>query len=109
MSVHIEENEIEVEKNTEISRGKRVLPINAEFHGDLFFVKLNGRWTATPLALVLLTVEITDLLFALDSVPAIFAVTSDPFIIYTSNIFAIMGLRSLYVALAGLMDKFHYL
>jgi tellurite resistance protein TerC len=74
-----------------------------------FFVRKEGRRWATPLFLVLLTVEFTDLIFALDSIPAIFAVTPDPFIVYTSNVFAILGLRSLYFALAGVMDLFCHL
>jgi tellurite resistance protein TerC len=69
----------------------------------------NGHRHATPLFVVLLLVEVSDLIFAVDSIPAIFAVTTDPFIVYTSNVFAILGLRSLYFALAGVMDKFHYL
>jgi tellurite resistance protein TerC len=72
-------------------------------------VKRNGVLVATPLLVVLMLVEFSDLIFAVDSIPAIFAVTQDPFIVYTSNVFAILGLRSLYFALAGGMDKFHYL
>jgi tellurite resistance protein TerC len=72
-------------------------------------VRENGILYATPLFVVLILVEITDVIFAVDSIPAIFAVTSDPFIVYTSNVFAILGLRSLYFALSGVMDKFHYL
>lgn len=88
---------------------KKLMPVSNSFHGDRFFVKENGVRTATPLFLVLLLVEFSDLIFAVDSIPAIFAVTQDPFIVYTSNVFAILGLRSLYFALAGIMDKFHYL
>lgn len=88
---------------------KRWMPITPDFQGDRFFVRDGARWMATPLFLVLLVVEATDLVFAVDSIPAIFAVTTDPFIVYTSNIFAILGLRSLYFALAGVIDKFHYL
>ncbi len=88
---------------------KKLMPVTADYRGDHFFVKENGRWWATPLFLVLLTVEFSDLVFAVDSIPAIFAITPDPFIVYTSNVFAILGLRSLYFALAGVMNLFHYL
>ena len=88
---------------------RKVIPLTNEYSESRFFVKIDGRRVATPLFLVLMTVEFTDLVFALDSIPAIFAVTPDPFIIYTSNVFAILGLRSLYFALAGIMDLFHYL
>ena len=93
---------------------RRHLPIKKEEGedcplGNRFFVKENGKWVATPLFLILILVESTDVIFALDSIPAIFAITQDPFIIYTSNAFAIMGLRSLYFALADMMDRFHYL
>src|SRR5207248_259892 len=73
------------------------------------FVRRNGALLATPLFIVLLVIETTDLLFAIDSIPAIFAITTDPFIIYSSNVFAILGMRALYFALAGIMDRFHYL
>jgi tellurite resistance protein TerC len=85
------------------------MPVTPEYRGDKFFVRENGLRMATPLFVVLLLVEISDVIFAVDSIPAIFAVTKDPFIVYTSNVFAILGLRSLYFALAGVMDKFHYL
>lgn len=87
----------------------RFVPSVSEYQGDRFFVRQAGRWLATPLFLVLVSVEITDLVFAIDSIPAIFAVTADPFIVYTSNIFAILGLRSLYFLLAGIIHQFHYL
>ncbi len=79
------------------------------FHGNRFFIRENGRLYATPLFLVLILIEGCDLLFATDSIPAIFAITQDPFIVFTSNIFAIMGLRALYFLLAGMMNRFHYL
>jgi tellurite resistance protein TerC len=85
------------------------MPVTADYHQSKFFVKVDGRRFATPLAIVLLVIETTDLVFALDSIPAIFGVTHDSFIVYTSNVFAILGLRSLYFALAGLMGLFHYL
>ncbi|MCC6234346.1 MAG: TerC family protein [Verrucomicrobiales bacterium] len=101
--------EIHPENNPVVRWFKKLMPVTAEYRGDRFFVREQGRLAATPLFVVLLLVEITDLIFAVDSIPAIFAVTRDPFIVYTSNVFAILGLRSLYFALAGVMDKFHYL
>src|SRR5213595_1202104 len=88
---------------------RRVLPITREFHDEHFKVHVDGRWMLTPLALTMIVIEVTDLIFAVDSIPAIFAITRDPFIVYTSNICAILGLRSLYFLLAGLMDRFIYL
>jgi tellurite resistance protein TerC len=88
---------------------RRVLPITREFHAEDFHVRVDGRWMLTPLALAMIVIEVTDLIFAVDSIPAIFAITRDPFIVYTSNICAILGLRSLYFLLAGLMDRFIYL
>src|SRR5205809_7317359 len=88
---------------------RRIFPITPEFHGEHFKVRIDGRWMLTPLALTMIVIEITDLIFAVDSIPAIFAITRDPFIVYTSNICAILGLRSLYFLLAGLMDRFVYL
>jgi tellurite resistance protein TerC len=103
------EEEIHPERNPVVRGFKRLMPVTPEYRGDRFFVRENGVRLATPLFVVLLLVEFTDLIFAVDSIPAIFAVTKDPFIVYTSNVFAILGLRSLYFALAGVMDKFHYL
>ena len=109
---------------------RRLLPVTAEFHGEHFFVRagrrrrprcraprarsrgrlgVTGALMLTPLALALVMVETTDLIFAVDSIPAIFAITADPFLVFTSNVFAILGLRSLYFALAGMIDKFRYL
>lgn len=88
---------------------RRILPITREFHAEHFHVRIDGRWMLTPLALTIIVIEVTDLIFAVDSIPAIFAITRDPFIVYTSNICAILGLRSLYFLLAGLMDRFIYL
>jgi tellurite resistance protein TerC len=88
---------------------RRILPITREFHDEHFHVRVDGRWMFTPLALTMIVIEVTDLIFAVDSIPAIFAITTDPFIVYTSNICAILGLRSLYFLLAGLMDRFIYL
>ena len=88
---------------------RRILPITHDFHNQDFRVRIDGRWMLTPLALTMIVIEITDLAFAVDSIPAIFAITQDPFIVYTSNICAILGLRSLYFLLAGLMNRFIYL
>ena len=103
------DEEIHPERNPVVKWFKRLMPVTPDYRGDKFFVRENGIRMATPLFVALLLVEITDLIFAVDSIPAIFAVTTDPFIVYTSNVFAILGLRSLYFALAGVMDKFHYL
>jgi tellurite resistance protein TerC len=103
------EEEIHPERNPVVRWFKRIMPVTPEYRGDKFFVRENGIRMATPLFVVLLLVELSDLIFAVDSIPAIFAVTKDPFIVYTSNVFAILGLRSLYFALAGVLDKFHYL
>jgi tellurite resistance protein TerC len=103
------EEEIHPERNPVVRWFKKLMPVTADYRQDRFFVKEGGRRWATPLFVVLLLVEFSDLIFAVDSIPAIFAVTTDPFIVYTSNVFAILGLRSLYFALAGVMEKFHYL
>jgi tellurite resistance protein TerC len=92
-----------------LRRCRRILPITREFHAEHFHVRVDGRWMLTPLALTMIVIEVTDLIFAVDSIPAIFAITRDPFIVYTSNICAILGLRSLYFLLAGLMNRFIYL
>jgi tellurite resistance protein TerC len=103
------ESEIHPERNPIVRWFKKLMPVTNEYRGEKFFVRENGVLLATPLFVVLLLVEFSDLIFAVDSIPAIFAVTTDPFIVYTSNVFAILGLRSLYFALSGIMDKFHYL
>jgi tellurite resistance protein TerC len=103
------DEEFHPERNPVVNWFKRLMPVTNEYREDKFFVRENGIRLATPLFVVLLLVEVSDLIFAVDSIPAIFAVTTDPFIVYTSNVFAILGLRSLYFALAGVMDKFHYL
>ncbi len=103
------DEKIEPEKNPVIRLFRRLMPVSDRYDGQKFFTVQNGVRMATPLFLVLLMVETTDLIFAVDSIPAIFAVTQDPFIIYTSNVFAILGLRSLYFVLAGVIHKFHYL
>lgn len=103
------EAEIHPERNPLVKFFSKLFPVSTNYHGQAFFVRLNGILTATPLFIVLLVVESTDVVFAVDSIPAIFAVTQDPFLVYTSNVFAIMGLRSLYFLLAGALDKFYYL
>src|SRR5262249_38243047 len=85
------------------------LRVTDRYENGHFVVRQNGRWAVTPLLLVLLAVESTDILFAVDSIPAVFAVTREPFIVYSSNIFALLGLRALYFAVAGFMRSFHYL
>ena len=108
MAIHRNE-EIHPEQNPMVKLLRRVMPVTEDYEDDHFFIHRAGRLMATPLFLVLLIVESTDLVFAVDSIPAIFAVTNDPFIVYTSNVFAILGLRSLYFLLAGVVDKFYYL
>jgi tellurite resistance protein TerC len=97
---------IEPDKNPVIRFFKKFVPVTHELHGSSFFVKQDGRRFATPLFLVLILIETTDLIFAVDSIPAILAITQDQFIVYTSNVFAILGLRSLYFALAGVVHRF---
>jgi len=101
--------EMHPEDNPIVRGFQRVFPVTPELHGDKFLVSNHGRRYATPLLLALVAVEVADLVFAVDSIPAIFAVTSDPFIVFTSNIFAILGLRSLYFLLAGILTRFVYL
>jgi len=101
--------QIHPERNPVLRLVRRFLPVTPEYHGQKFLTRINGRLFATPLLLVLATVEATDIVFAVDSIPAIFAVTSDPFIVYTSNIFAILGLRALFFLLAGVIGRFQYL
>jgi tellurite resistance protein TerC len=103
------ETEMDPEQNGALKLFRRFVPVTKDYHGAHFIVKEGGRRVATPLLMVLVLIEATDIVFAVDSIPAIFAVTTDPFIVFTSNIFAILGLRALYFALAALMDKFHYL
>ena len=99
---------VEPDKNPVVKFFRRFMPVTENFERDQFFVRRAGKLMATPLFLILLVVESTDLVFAVDSIPAIFAVTRDPFIVYTSNVFAILGLRALYFLLANVMDKFQY-
>ncbi len=88
---------------------KKIIPITAKFDGNKFFIKTKGKWSATPLLYALILIEISDIIFAVDSLPAVFSITTDPFLIYTSNILAILGLRSLYFVLANAVEKFKYL
>jgi tellurite resistance protein TerC len=108
MALHRNE-EMHPERNPLVKLLRKIMPVTENYEDDRFFIRRAGKLMATPLFLVLLLVESTDLIFAVDSIPAIFAVTQEPFIVYTSNVFAILGLRSLYFLLAGVVDKFHYL
>lgn len=101
--------EIEPEKNILVRLLRKLMPVTTENHGSKFFARINGRWHATPMLLCLVFIEATDIIFAVDSVPAIFAITKEPLIVFTSNIFAILGLRSLYFLLANVVDRFHML
>jgi tellurite resistance protein TerC len=103
------DQDVDPEKNPALKLLRRFVPITERYEGTKFFVKRAGRIMATPLFVVLIVIETTDVIFAVDSVPAVLAITRDPFIVYTSNVFAILGLRALYFALAGIMRMFHYL
>jgi len=97
------------EKNPVVNLFRKIMPVTKEYEGAKFFTRVSGKLVATPLVIVLIVVETTDLVFAIDSIPAIFAVTTDPFIVYTSNVFAMLGLRALYFLLAGAIGTFRYL
>ncbi len=101
--------QLEPEKNPIMKLVRRWLPCTDEFVGSKFFVKRSGAWLVTPLFIVLVFVEVSDLIFAVDSIPAVLSISKDPFIVYTSNVFAILGLRALYFALAGIMVLFRFL
>jgi tellurite resistance protein TerC len=109
------ETHVDPDANPVLRLLKRIIPVTSGYQGQALFVRGEAtpgsrlRWMATPLFVVLVAVETTDLVFAVDSIPAIFAVTSDPFLVYTSNVFAILGLRSLYFLLAGVIHRFHFL
>jgi len=103
------ENHPDPSRNLVIRLLKRLIPISPNFHGERFFVRDAGRWLGTPLLVTLVFIEVTDIIFAVDSVPAIFAITREPFIVFTSNVFAILGLRALFFLLAGMASRFHYL
>lgn len=104
-----EDGEVDPDKNPMVKLFRKLMPVTPDYVGEKFFTRINGVLMATPLMIVLIVIETTDLVFALDSIPAIFAVTLDPFIVYTSNVFAILGLRALYFLLAGAMGQFRYL
>ena len=104
-----DEQKVDPDKNPVVRLFKKIFLVTDSFHGNKFFVTLNAKTFATPLFIVVLMVEVTDLIFAVDSIPAILAISQDPFIVYTSNVFAILGLRSLYFALAGMHKSFRYL
>src|SRR3989338_413229 len=103
------DQEIHPERNPVVRLVRRMFPMTKRSHGPIFFLRRRGTWIATPLVLVLAVIESTDVVFAVDSVPAVLAITTDPFIVFTSNIFAILGLRSLYFVLAGVLPLFYYL
>jgi len=103
------EGDLHPEKNPVLRFSRRLIPVTKNYHHGRFFVRGAGRWLATPLFIALLVVETTDIMFAVDSIPAILAITLDAFIVYASNVFAILGLRALYFALAGVIELFHYL
>lgn len=105
----VRHDNFEPEKNFIVQLTQKFYPVTSEFDGSRFFTFINGRRAATPLFLALILVETSDIMFAIDSIPAIFAITRDPFLVFTSNIFAILGLRSMYFVLASLMDRFRYL
>ncbi|MGH9930443.1 MAG: TerC family protein [Pyrinomonadaceae bacterium] len=104
-----EDTDIQPEENPLVRAVTRYIPITRQYDGKHFFTRVNGKLTGTLLLLVLVIVEVTDLVFAVDSIPAIFAITTNTFIVYTSNVFAILGLRSMYFLLAGVVEKFQYL
>ncbi|MBK7174922.1 MAG: TerC family protein [Bacteroidales bacterium] len=103
------DKKMEPDKNPVIKLFRKLVPTTPEMHDDKFFIRIDRKRYATPLFVVLVMIEVTDLIFAVDSIPAILAVTQDHFIVYTSNVFAILGLRSLYFALANIIDRFKYL
>jgi tellurite resistance protein TerC len=104
-----DDSDVHPDQNPVLKLLRRWLPMTSSYHGSRFFITERGRRIATPLVAVLVAVETTDLMFAVDSIPAVLAITRDPFIVYTSNVFAILGLRSMYFALAGMFDLFQYL
>ncbi|HEX7957969.1 MAG TPA: TerC/Alx family metal homeostasis membrane protein, partial [Pyrinomonadaceae bacterium] len=104
-----DESQANPEENAAVRLVTRLIPITRHYEGEKFFTVVEGKKMGTLLLLVLVIVEVSDLVFAVDSIPAIFGITTNPFIVYTSNVFAILGLRSLYFLLAGVVEKFHYL
>jgi tellurite resistance protein TerC len=105
----VRQDNIHPDRNLAVRLTRKLYPVSSDFDGSRFFTRVNGRLAVTPLFLALILVETSDVMFAVDSIPAIFAVTRDPFLVFTSNVFAILGLRSLYFALAGMMETFRYL
>jgi tellurite resistance protein TerC len=103
------DEEVHPERNPLFRLFRRFVPATSQYHGQKFWIRENGKWIATPLFLVLLAVEATDVVFAVDSIPAIFAITRDPFLVFTSNVMAILGLRALFFCLSGVMGMFHHL
>ncbi len=103
------EQSVHPEKNPLIRLLRRFMPVTRELHGQRFVLKLNGKWHATPLLVALVFLETSDIIFAVDSVPAIFAISREPLIVFTSNVFAILGLRAMYFMLAGAIERFHML
>ncbi len=109
MIIQKEEEKIELEKNIAVRILKKFMPVNLSLVGNKFIIPINGIMHATPLLVALAIIELTDLVFAMDSIPAVLAITRDPFIVITSNVFAILGLRALYFLIGGMMEKFQYL
>jgi tellurite resistance protein TerC len=103
------ERKIEPDKNALVRLFRRSVPVSPHLHGQRFLVRLDGRWHATPLLVALLFLEMSDIIFAVDSVPAIFAISREPLVVFTSNVFAILGLRAMYFMLAGAIERFHLL
>lgn len=107
--VKMKDKQMNPDNNPVIRAFRKFMPVTPGYEGQSFFKRIDGKLWATPLFITLLFIELTDVIFAVDSIPAIFAITTDPFIVFTSNVFAILGLRALFFALAGLMNLFHYL
>jgi tellurite resistance protein TerC len=103
------DQKVDPERNLLVRLFRRLMPVTPQLHGQHFFVRLSGRWHATPLFVALLFLEMSDIIFAVDSVPAIFAISREPLIVFTSNVFAILGLRAMYFLLAGAIERFHLL
>jgi tellurite resistance protein TerC len=101
--------QIDPTRNLLVRATRRVIPVTEDFQGDRFFIRSLGRWIATPLLVVLVAVESSDIVFATDSIPAVFGVTTDVFVVFTSNAFAVLGLRALYFVFADIVDRFTYL
>ena len=103
------DRKVEPDRNALVRLFRRFVPVTPHLHGQRFFVRLERRWHATPLLVALLVLEMSDIIFAVDSVPAIFAISREPLIVFTSNVFAILGLRAMYFMLAGAIERFHLL